>query len=305
MIDIYETELRRADLNLMLIFAALMRERSVTRAAGRLRLSQAAVSAALGRLRRLFDDPLFVRAPGGMAPTPRAMAIAERVGPALHHLHDAIVGPATFEPARERRIFTLGMSDDIEAHIMPRLVRAVAAQCPGLSFVARQANRHVIARMLDEGDVDLGLAVAPVVGVEHRQEALFESGYLCVFDGSRLGLRAPISLAEYLAHPHVLVSFDGRRGIVDDLLDAQGLRRTVLTATTHFASVMVMLKSADAIATIPAHAATAFARVCGLTVSPPPIAMPNFVVSQVWHAGRSADPAITWLRRRIRALSGG
>lgn len=301
MIDIYENEFRRADLNLMVVFAALMRERSVTRAANELHLSQAAVSAALGRLRRLFDDELFVRAPGGVAPTARAMEITRYIDPALRNLHKAIVGSAEFDPDHSTRVFTLGMSDDIEAYLMPRLVRKLQIDHPGLSLIARQGNRHVIARMLDDGEIDLGVAVAPALDAQYQQETLFESGYLCVFDGTRLKVGTPISLADYLAHPHVLVSFDGRRGIVDDLLDAQGLERKVLTATTHFTGAIVMLKSVDAIATIPRHAALAFAEVAGLTLSPPPIAMPTFLASLVWHTARSNDPATTWLRRQIHA----
>jgi LysR family transcriptional activator of mexEF-oprN operon len=301
MIDIYQTEFRRADLNLMVVFAAIMRERSVTRAAAELHVSQAAVSAALGRLRRMFDDPLFVRAPGGMAPTARAADIARRIEPALRSLYDVIVGSTEFDPDQSIRTFALGMSDDVEAHLMPRLVRALQADHPGLSLIARQANRHVISHMLDQGEIDLGISVAPVLGPYHQQEPLFESGYLCVFDGERLTVDLPISLEDYLAHPHVLISFDGRRGIVDDLLDAQGLTRNVLTATTHFAGAIVMLKSVNAIATLPAHAATAFAEAAGLTLSPPPIAMPAFVVSLVWHTARSGEPALTWLRNRIHA----
>jgi LysR family transcriptional activator of mexEF-oprN operon len=170
---------------------------------------------------------------------------------------------------------------------------------PHVTLIARQANRLVIGRMLDDGEVDVGIVASPVLGTQHRQEPLFESGYRCIFDGPRLGLTGPLTLDAFLRYRHVLVSFDGRRGIVDDLLDAEGLSRTVLSATTHFAGVIVMLKAVDAIATIPEHSALAYAKAANLTTSPPPIRMPTFVVSLVWHASRAADPRNTWLRRQI------
>ncbi|MFF8942786.1 LysR family transcriptional regulator [Streptomyces sp. NPDC014864] len=304
MINIYETEFRRADLNLLVVFSAVLREKSVSRAAQELRLSQAAVSAALGRLRKLFGDVLFVRTGTGMEPTPRAMEIARQVEPALHALHGAITGAAEFAPDRADRTFPLGMSDDIEAHLMPRLVGRWREHS-GLRFVARQANRTVVADMLDRGEIDLGVAVAPVVTADHRQEALFTSGYACVFDPARLELRLPLTREDYLAHPHVLVSRDGRRGIVDDLLEAQGLTRRVITATTHFAGAVVMLKSVPAIATVPSHAAAAFAHTAGLAVSPPPIAMPDYVVSMVWHSALADDAAHAWLRQTVRECVDG
>ncbi|MFF5564034.1 LysR family transcriptional regulator [Streptomyces sp. NPDC012623] len=299
MIDIYETEFRRADLNLLIVFAALMRERSVTRAAAELRLSQAAVSAALGRLRRLFGDDLFVRVRTGMEPTPRAHEIARTTEPALRILHGALTGAARFDPETSERTFTLGMSDDIEAHLMPRLIERGGAH-PGVRFVARQTNRTVVADMLDRGEIDLGVAVAPALGAAHRQEELFTSGYACLFDAGLLDLPVPLTRRDYLAHPHVLVSHDGRRGIVDDLLDAQGLTRRVVAATTHFAGAVVMLRSVPALATVPRHAAEVYARIAGLTISPPPIAMPEYPVSSVWHASLADDPAHTWLRRTVR-----
>ncbi len=128
--------------------------------------------------------------------------------------------------------------------------------------------------MLDGGEIDLAVSVAPVLSARHREAPLFRAGYACLYDGLRLGLPVPLPLGDFLARPHVLVSFDARRGIVDDLLDSQGLKRRVLSATTHFAGVVAMLKAVDAIATIPDHAARVFAAAAGLTLSPPPIAMP-------------------------------
>lgn len=303
MSDINETEFRKADLNLLVVFEVLMRHHSVTRAAKDLSLSQAAVSAALGRLRRLFDDPLFLRTSDGMRPTARAQDIHQHIAPALTVMREAVLGPADFDPRRANVTFTLGMSDDIEAHLMPRLVQEAQESYPGLKIIARPAHRLVVAQLLADGAIDAGIAPAADLRVHQRRAPLFASGYQCIYDGVRLGLPTPLTLQDFVACPHVVVSHDGRSGTVEDILVAQGLERTVLTSTTHFAAVVAMLKSVRAIATIPQHAARAYALHAGLTLSPPPITMPDFQVFLIWSHSRSREPAHVWLRNWITATA--
>ncbi|MFH9740986.1 LysR family transcriptional regulator [Streptomyces roseolus] len=300
MIDIYETEFRKADLNLLVVFAALMRERSVTRAAAALHLSQGATSAALGRLRGLFDDELFTRTRTGVEPTPRAVELARRIEPALGLIHGAVTSRDRFDPTTARRTFTLGMSDDLETALLPRLLDA-AADLPGIRLAVRQANRNTVADMTDRGEIDLGVAAAPAHGSDHRGEKLFSSGYTCLFNPRLLPLRTPLALDDYLAHPHLLVSYDGRRGIVDDVLEARGLDRRVIASTTHFAGAALQLATLPALATLPTHAATVYAELLGLRASEPPLPMPRYDVSAIWHRSIDDDPAHAWLRRLVRA----
>ncbi|ELP66629.1 LysR family transcriptional regulator [Streptomyces turgidiscabies] len=298
MIDIYETEFRKADLNLLVVFAALLRERSVTRAAAALHLSQGATSAALGRLRGLFGDELFTRTRSGVEPTPRAVELARLIEPALGLIHGAVTERDHFDAATARRTFTLGMSDDIEAALLPRLL-AATAQLPGIRLTVRQASRNTVADMIDRGEVDLGLAAAPAHGTDHRIHDLFTSGYTCVFNPRLLPLRTPITLEDYLAHPHLLISYDGRRGIVDDLLEARGLERRVIAATTHFAGAAIHLATLPALVTLPTHAATVYADTLGLTATAPPLPMPRYTISAIWHGTTTDDPAHAWLRRLV------
>ncbi|MEU1340231.1 LysR family transcriptional regulator [Streptomyces sp. NPDC090075] len=298
MIDIYGSEFRKADLNLLVVFAALMRERSVTRAATALHLSQGAVSAALGRLRRLFDDELFTRTRTGVEPTRRAVELARRIEPALGLIGQAVTGRDRFDPATARRTFTLGMSDDLEAALLPRLLTATAG-LDGIRVAVRQANRNSVADMLDRGEIDLGIAAAPAHGPDHRTQDLFRSGYTCLFNPRLLPLTAPLGLDDYLAHPHLLISYDGRRGIVDDLLDARGLTRRVVASTTHFAGAALHLTTLPALATIPTHAATVYADALSLTAVEPPLPMPEYTVTALWHTTMTDDPAHTWLRHLV------
>lgn len=298
MIDIYEAEFRKADLNLLVVFAALMRERSVTRAAAALHLSQGATSAALGRLRGLFDDELFTRTRSGVEPTPRAVELARRIEPALGLIHGAVTDQDRFDPATARRTFTLGVSDDLETALMPRLLNATAG-LPGIRLAVRQASRNHVADMIDRGEVDLGVAAAPAHRAEHRSQELFASGYTCLFNPRLLPLATPITLDDYLTHPHLLISYDGRRGIVDDLLEARGLDRRVIASTTHFAGAALQLATLSALATFPTHAATVYADLLGLTATAPPIPMPQYTVSAIWHETLTNDPAHLWLRRLV------
>ncbi|MEV4316182.1 LysR family transcriptional regulator [Actinocrispum sp. NPDC049592] len=300
MIDIYETEFRKADLNLLVVFAALFRERSVTRAAAALHLSQGATSAALGRLRKLFDDELFTRTRTGIEPTRRAIDLARRIEPALGMIHGAVTAQEGFTP-ENGRLFTLGMSDDLEAALLPRLL-AATAELPGIRLAVRQANRNTVADMLDQGEIDLGIAAAPAHGPDHRTRTLFTSGYSCLFNPRLLPLPVPLSLDDYLAHPHLLISFDGRRGIVDDVLDPRGLTRRIIGSTTHFAGAAIHLSCLPALATLPTHAAEVFAEAMNLTVADPPIPMPEYTVSTIWHASASHDPANTWLRELVQSI---
>ncbi|GAA3839757.1 LysR substrate-binding domain-containing protein [Streptomyces coacervatus] len=280
---------------LLVVFAALMRERSVTRAATALHLSQGAAGAALGRLRKLFDDELFTRTRTGIEPTPRAVELARRIEPALGLIHGAVTDQDRFDPATAKCTFTLGMSDDLEAVLLPRLP-AATADLPGIRIAVRQATRNTVAGMVDRGEIDFGIATAPAHGPDHRTRTLFTSGHSRLFNPRLLPLATPLGLEDFLAHPHLLISYDGRRGIVDDLLQARGLDRRVIASTTHFGGAALHLATVPVLAMAPAHAATVYADALGLTVAEPPLPMPEYVVSAIWHAAATDDPGQLWFR---------
>ena len=247
-----------------------------------------------------FHDRLFVRVPGGLAPTPYALELGRRLTPLLGALVDVVRDAGSFDPDARARAFVLGMSDDVEAFVMPELVASLRASHPQVRLQVRQTNRYVVARMLDDGDIDLALAVAAGERVAHRSEPLFSSGYVVLFDPAQVDVATPLGLEDFLRFPHVLISFDGRRGIVDDALDTRGLTRTIATSTTHFAGAVPLLKAFPSVATVPEHAGRVFARDAGLATSPPPLDMTPTTVSLLWHTTRTGDPAHTWLRERVR-----
>ncbi|RBQ18132.1 LysR family transcriptional regulator [Spongiactinospora rosea] len=297
------TRLRGVDLNLFVVFATVLREGNVTRAAEHLRMSQAAVSASLTRLRRLFHDPLFVRVPGGVAPTVLARQLSGRIEAALTTLHVAVAGEPAFDPAADHAVFRLGMSDDLEALLMPRLIARVAETSPASSLRCLLANRMTITGLLDEGSADVGVVASDRWGPDYRSRVLFESGYATVYDRTAFGRTGALTREEYVAAPHVMISANGARGIVDDVLEAEGLRRHKLASTAHFAMVPLLLARSTAVATMPRHVAEVLAADFGLEVCEPPFRLPRFTVSVLWHHMSGKNPAVMWLVRTIAEVS--
>lgn len=296
-------DLRGYDLNLLVVFAVLMRERNVTRTSEHLHMSQAAVSAALSRLRKLFDDPLFVRAPGGMTPTAKARHLEGPVRRGLDSLKIALAGEPQFDPLRDGVIFRLAMSDDLEALLMPDLITTVTGKSPASSVFCVQANRMTIADLLDTGRVSVGVCASSAWGPSIRSRTLFESGYACLYDPEVLGRRGALTRADYVELPHVMISADGTRGIIDDAMDAENLTRRRIASTAHFAMVPLLLSRMAAIATMPRHAARVFAAHLGLEVCDPPIPLPRFTVSALWHQSSTDDPQVMWMIRTLSELA--
>ncbi len=299
--DDVPVELRGHDLNLFVVFLALIEERNVTRTAERLRMSQAAVSAALARLRKMHDDPLFVRASHGVEPTVKALRLVDPVREGLGRLRVAIAGEPVFDPIVDPMEFRVAMSDDLEALLLPAMIRGVIAASPGSSVFCVQANRMTMVDLLESGTIQLGVAASSSWGPGIRSATLFESGYACVYDREALGRVGALTFEEYLAVDHLMVSADATRGIVDDVLAESGHRRRRVASTAHFAMVPLLLSGLAAVATIPRHAAEVFATMSGLEVTTPPIDLPRFGVSMVWHGSDDNDPRIAWLREQTRS----
>lgn len=301
--NIDENDFHRADLNLLVVFSALMKERSVSRAASRLYLGQPAVSAALGRMRELFKDDLFLRSARGMEPTARALELAEQLGPALEIIHKAISGARRFDPATSERTFRIGMPDSIEVALAPSLIERIRTEAPGIRIAISLAGHNQGAKLLDNQEIDLGISRFMEISSWHRQEDLFQEGYVCLFDGERMGLCAPISLEDYLAHPHLLMSFTGDfEGVVDEVLRRQKLNRRVVMSTPRFSSLPFILKETKAIATLPLSMARRCARAFNLTLSPTPLEIEQFTISMLWHLRHDQEPGHAWLRETVKGI---
>lgn len=294
-----EIELRKLDLNLLLVFSAVMRERNVGRAASRLYLGASAISMALNRLRGAVDDPLFVRAGLTMEPTPRALALWAAIEPALSSIEAAVRGVRAFDPARAEITIRFAAPDDLEFVLVPRLIEQLAAMAPGVRLVIRPSDFRTLMDRLDTGDADLALSATPTSGLERRHivRLLHKESFAVLFDATQLGTAGPLNLDMFVGAPHLLLSIAGDlHGPIDDALAKLGRTRRVLATVAHFPTLPFVLRRMPAVASIPATAARHYAAAYGLALSPLPLPSPRFEVAMIWHARTATDPAHTWFR---------
>ncbi|RVU05672.1 LysR family transcriptional regulator [Novosphingobium umbonatum] len=294
-------DIARLDLNLATTFLALWEARSVSLAAQHLHLSQSAVSGALARLRAVTGDPLFVRTAKGMEPTPHAAAMAPALHDAITAMQAALSPAMAFDPLHLDRPLVLGMSDDFMLACGPALVRRLQREAPKASLLFRQCNRQTAAAMLQSREIDLAM-VAGGAGASLRgmaSQIIGQSSYLCLGEQELFARFPEWTLEDYVGVPHVLVSYTGRSGMVDDALRNLGRTRTVVTALTQFAALPAFLQGSGWIATLPGHAARALARISGLMTAPPPMAVETYDVILAWRRELEEDPASQWLRALV------
>ena len=300
-----DTAIRRLgaiDLNLLVVFAALMQDRSVTRAAQRLFLGQPAVSAALRRLRILFGDLLLVKAGRGMVATARAESLLPAVSLALAQIDTLSTPPQTFDPAASRATVRLGISDDNEIVFLAAIARALALQAPRVRLVARPVSHTDIRESLDSGSVDLGFSVFGELSAWHQHEVLFEQGYGCVYDPAVRALDTPQTADAFLKSEQLIVTFDGAlEGKVDRVLAESRLQRDVRLGTTRFATLPYIVKGTARVASVPELIGRVLAQTHGLAFCPLPIDVPPGRPTLAWHRRSERDPAGQWFRELIAA----
>lgn len=295
--------LSRVDLNLLVTLDALLTERSVTRAAGRVGVRQSAMSHNLARLRTLFGDELLTRGPEGMRPTPRALALIDPVKITLAQITALVSRDEAFDARTAERLFRIGLPDSVEVRLGPALLAHLCEAAPGIRL-----RLYVTDRLFDELDADhldlgVGLGPLPEGKTHHKRRRLGTDTYLCMFNADRIGISPPISLEDYVRLPHVLTSLrKDEHGVVDEALAKLGLKRTVALTTSRFMVVPFLVAGAPVVATMPARSARYFAASLGLSLSPAPVKLPEPSVSLVWHASYDHDLAHMWLRRTIMRL---
>ena len=295
--------LANIDLNLLVVFDALIAEGHATRAAERIGLTQPAVSHALNRLRALFGDPLFVRSPRGMVPTSLAQDIAPNVRSILEQVEGVLRGGRAFDPAASTRQFVLGLSDYAAFVLLPRLTARLDQEAPGVSLVVRNTSRSVGLPMLEDGTVELIAGNFPEPPTHMREELLYEEDFICAGRGDHPNLGEPLDLDRYLALRHIQVSMKGNpSGYLDALLAEKGLKRNVAVTVGHFLMAPMLVDASDLVATEPRRLFTPLAGRLPLRLFPPPIDIPQFRVVQTWHSRHDADPGHQWLRRILREV---
>jgi DNA-binding transcriptional LysR family regulator len=292
-----DVHLGGVDLNLLVALDALLAERSVTRAAARVGLTQPAMSHALARLRTLLDDPLFVRTPGGMVPTPRAEAMEAPIRRALVDIGAAIRDRSAFDPKTAKRAFTIATRDYADLVLLPPLVARLSREAPGVDLHVRTVPDDW-AHALQQGEVDLVVAPLPGKGPSGvLARKLLDERLVCVMRKGHPDAKKPLGLARYLALRHALVAPQGRAGgLVDDVLAQKGLRRRVALRVPSFLVVPFVVARSDLVVTLAERVAVTFAESLDLAVLPPPLELSGFSLHLTWHERRAADAGLSWLR---------
>ncbi len=291
------------DLNLLVVFEALVAERSVTRAAGRVGLSQPAVSNALGRLRALLGDPLLVRTGRGMEPTARALELSGPIQQALEGIRRALAPSASFEPERSPYTFRVRSADNLELSLLPRLLERLGRVAPLVDIVVDRVG-HTTDEDLRAGRIDLYLGSWFNVPSGLEQHLLQHETFACIARKGHPLIKTRLTLKAYMRAGHVLVEAGDRpSSVVDTVLADQGLGRRVVLRTPHFLVAPLMVARTDLIATLPRSVATTYAQFLPLNVFDPPLDAPGFPVQMVWHRRTHEQAPHRWLRRLIMDLS--
>jgi DNA-binding transcriptional LysR family regulator len=299
-------ELARLDLNLLLVFHHLLREKRVSAVATVLGMSQPAVSSALGRLRASLGDELFLRTQHGMAPTPYALQLAEPVAAALDGLQQALNVRASFDPASSERNFTLAMTDVGEMYFLPVLMDALAQAAPGVTLDVVAVTSASLGADMASGRTDLALGLLPQLQAGFFQQALFRQPYVCLMrEGHPLATADALTLSEFAAASHVRVIAAGTgHGRVDEALERQGLQRRIRLTVPHYVALGDVLGHSDLIATVPERFAQRVTRPFALTTRALPLAVDGSVIHQFWHARLHKDPGHQWLRALVAQCFG-
>ena len=298
-------DLHGIDLNLLVAFDALMAERSVTKAGRRIGRTQPAMSAALARLRALFEDQLFVRGQDGLQPTPRAVELAEPLGRALEEIGRTLGFAQEFDPVGSRLTLNVALQEHAAFKLLPKLVACLHRHAPATKLAVRAytARDDAIA-LLDAGQADVAVGVPPSSAPGRIfTKALFEECYVCVVRNGHPVLGKPLDLETFLSLEHLLVSPEGDRfGHTDAALAELGLKRSLAITLTQMYAAPALIAGSDLIGTL----MTGVIEVSGygdrLAVLEPPLALDPCRYVMCWHRRNDAHPAQRWLRECILSV---
>ena len=293
---------RNLDLNLLRVFAVVAESRSVTLAAERLYLTQPAVSAALRRLNTAVGAPLFVRQGRGLALTARGERLLSSIRPHLQALVDAALSPPSFEPRTSERTLRVGLSDATELWLLPPLLRTLEQEAPRMRLIALPVQFRSVAAALTSGTVDAAVTVADEMPAGIHRQSLFWGGFVCLFDPRHARFKRTVSEADYFAHEHVVVSYNGDlRGIVEDVLQKT---RRIRCSVSSFANLGALIDGSALVATVPGIVAQHLLAVRPhLREAPLPFPLQGAPMELLWPAATDDDEACRFLRARIARIA--
>lgn len=302
------------DLNLLRVFDAVMTEQNLTRAANHLAMTQPAVSNALRRLRDTLNDELLVRTAHGMKPTPRAEELWPAVRLALSALQAALT-PENIDISETQATFRLAMADSTASLVLPPLMRAIKGHAPGLNVRMLPLMTRDPRPMLLQNDTDLAIGSFPGIVTQItagqdasslRHQHLYSGEYVCVMRKDHPLAASELTLDNYCAADHALVSFSGRAsGVVDEVLGSLGRERRIALTVNQFFTVGRILAKSDLISVMPRHLLASTGMSDLLITKELPFELPAVHVDMLWHERDTRSPAHKWLRDTLIAITSG
>ncbi|MGI9279230.1 MAG: LysR family transcriptional regulator [Endozoicomonas sp.] len=298
-----EINWKGVDLNLLLTFEAIMNHRSVSKAAEQLHIGQSAMSYNLNRLRKLLNDPLFERQDHSMVPTRRAEELALRIHGVLEVIRNDILFPQSFDPAQSQHKLTIGLTDYAELVFGPVLYDQLMEEAPESQIVFQAIDDGNCQAMMEQGNVDLAIGVFTHLPDSLSRTTLYRERHVCMFDNEALKVSLPISLDDYLTTPQAMVSVSGQlNSPVDNNLANLGVRRRVILGSSRFLTLRHLMSGRKLLCVMAEMVGRAELFSDRLTLSSPPIEIPDFDVELVRRRRDTHHPRMSWLCDRVMSI---
>jgi DNA-binding transcriptional LysR family regulator len=284
------------DLKLLAVIGELHRTRSVTLAAERLELSQSTISMSLAKLRKHFNDPLFVRTSAGMEPTPHATQLICLLHQAETLLQSALEHQVVFEPLKSDRVFRLQSTDIAQVTLLPKVMQRIAKVAPGARIHLSRITPDT-PKLLESGELDLAVGYILPMGAGFCQQRLFKDRFVCVARKDHPRIQKTLSVKQFEAETHLAVTTSGTAHvIVEKTIEAKKIRRNIGLTVPSFLGIVSIITSADFLVILPEQLGRHLASPGELQVLPLPFEIPPYYIMQHWHERYSQDPANKWLR---------
>lgn len=294
--------LNRLDLNLLHVFDTIYREGSLTRAAKALHLTQPAVSHSLSRLRDHFDDPLFTRQGNQMIPTPLARRFLESMRPGLNQIQGAVNQFHAFDPASQRKTYSLGLRDILESTVLPQLMHRLDPY-PELEVVSQRTARRDMETLLAAGKLDFAVDVLLPVSNQTEHELLRQDRLVVIARRGHPLTNKELTMETYLQAKHVLVSSRSEGpGIEDFELSRFGVQRNIRLRCQHYYAACRVAENTDLLLTMPENYARIIAEQANVCIHPTPADLPSIDVHLYWHKAYEREPALVWFREQLRLI---
>lgn len=295
------------DLNLVTTFVTLYETQSLTITAERLFVTQPSISYALGKLREQFDDPLFVRSSQGMQPTRLAAQLYTGFKQAARCIDESVAEARKFEPGHSSRQFRLALSDLGEMALLPKLMGELNVLAPNIELEIIPLEIDQVGTWLNDGHIDAAICSRVISGSGLASKKLVSERYVCLMDAGHPRIGLDLTMEQFLAEPHVLVTRTSGHGMAEDVLQKLGVKRRIKLRIPHFSVLPKIIPGTELLVILPSQIADSF---CEMPLTRPlkmlelPFDVPSFEVTLHWHSRSTQSTGLSWFFKQIQTTLG-